>query len=151
MKNEITFPTGYTPYDELHLCSNTLINVKIPFLIGDTPLLLIGKNTVPNVWLSAQVSPGSHEWKYIVEENRSLNPAVYVDADDVNRTVSVRVSNKVIIKVVAQSTIKAVVEVLDFRPLGLNVHGDKSVLSLATNKYAGNSMKNSRVAFALGN
>lgn len=151
MKTEISLPKNYIPYDELHLCGNTLKNVRIPFLIGETPVLLIGKNTVPQVWLSAQTSPGSHEWKYIVEENRSLNPAVYVDAQGENRTVYVRVSNIVIIKVAAHSPTKAVIEVLDLRPIGLNVYGDSSGLSLATNKYAGNSMMNSQVAFALGN
>ena len=150
MKKEISLPKDYFPYDELHLCGNTLINVKIPFLIGDTPLLLIGKNTVPQVWLSAKTTPESHEWKYIVEENRSLNPAVYVDVQDENRTVYVRVSNTVIIKVVAHSTTKAVIEVLDLRPIGLNVYGDSSELSLATSKFTGNSMMNSQVAFALG-
>jgi hypothetical protein len=150
MKKEISLPKDYLPYDELRLCGNTLINVKIPFLIGDTPLLLIGKNTVPHVWLSAQISPGSQEWKYIVEDNRSRNPAVYVYTQDETQTVHVRLSNAIILKVVAQSTTKAVIEALDLRPIGLNVYGDDSKLSLATNTYTGNSMMNSHVAFALG-
>jgi hypothetical protein len=150
MKKEIRLPKNYIPYDELNLCGNSLINVKIPFLIGESPLLLIGKNTTPLIWLSAQTSPGSHEWKYIVEENRSLNPAVYVDIQDINRTVYVKVSNIVIVKVAAQSATKAMIEVLDMRPIGLNVYGDSSGLSLATNKFTGNSMMNSQVAFALG-
>lgn len=150
MTKEISLPKNYVPYDELHLCGNTLINVKVPFLIGESPLLLIGKNTIPLIWLSAQTSPGSHEWKYIVEENRSLNPAVYVDVQDEKRTVYVKVSNIVIVKVATQSATKAVIEVLDMRPIGLNVYGDSSGLSIATNKFTGNSMMNSQVAFALG-
>ena len=150
MKKEFSFPEHYSPYDELHLCGNTLINVKIPFLIGETPLLLIGKNIVPQVWLSAQRLPGSKEWKYIVEENRSLNPAVYVDVQDEKRTVDVLVSNIIILKAVAESPKKAVIEVLDLRPIGVNLYGDGSGLSLATKKFTGNSVVNSQVAFALG-
>jgi hypothetical protein len=150
MKEEIGLPKDYFPYFELTICGNTLVNVQIPFLIERRPLLLIGKNSVPQVWLSARTSPGSHEWKYIVQANRSLNPAVYVEAQDENRTVYVRVSNTVIIRAVAQSETKAVVDVLDLRPVGLNVYGNSSGLSLATNRYAGNSMMNLQVAFALG-
>jgi hypothetical protein len=150
MKKETSLPKDYLPYDELYLCGNTLKNVKIPFLIGDTPLLLIGKNAVPQIWLSAQTSRGSHEWRSIVEKNRSLNPAVYVDAQDENRTVFVKVGNSVIIKVVAESVKKAVIEVLDLRPIGLNVYGDSSGLSVATNRFTGSSMVNVQVAFALG-
>ena len=107
-------------------------------------------SSIPQIWLSAHISRGSQEWKYIVEANRSLNPAVYVDAQEENRTVYVKVSNTIIIKAVAQSATKAAVDVLDLRSIGLNVYGDSSGLSLATNRFTGNSMMNSRVAFALG-
>lgn len=150
LKKEISLPRNYLPYDELRLCGNTLKTVKIPFLIGETPLLLIGKNSVPQVWLSAQTSPGSHQGESLVEENRSLNPAVYVDVQDGSRTVYVKLSNIVIIKVRAQSKTNAVIDLLDLRPIGLNVYGDQSGLSFATNTFAGNSMMNSRVAFAIG-
>ena len=148
--NEVNLPKDYFPYPELNMCGNTLLNVQIPFLLEQTPLLLIGTNSVPQVWLSARTSPGSPEWKYIVQANRSLNPAVYVEVQEENRTVYVRISNAVIIKAVAQSETKATVEVLDLRPVGLNVYGNISGLNLATNRFAGNSTVNSRVAFALG-
>lgn len=150
MKDEINLPKNYSPYPELSICGNTLVNVQIPFLIGQIPLLLIGMNSIPQVWLSAPTSRESQEWKYIVEANRSLNPAVYVDAQDENRTVYVKISNTIIIKAVAQTATKAAVDVLDLRPVGLNVYGDSSGLSLATNRFTGNSMMNTRVAFALG-
>ena len=150
MKEEINLPKNYSPYPELIICSNTLVNVQIPFLIGQIPLLLIGMNSIPQIWLSARTARGSQEWKYIVEANKSLNPAVYVDSQDENRTVYVKVSNTIIIKAVAQSATKAAIDVLDLRPVGLNVYGDSSGLSLATNRFEGNSMMNSRAAFALG-
>jgi hypothetical protein len=150
MKEDINLPKDYFPYPELDLCDNKLVNVQIPFLIEQTPLLLIGKNSVPQVWLSARSSPKSHQWKYIVKANRSLNPAVYIEVNDESKTVYVRISNTIIIKAVAQSEAKAVIDVLDLRPVGLNVYGNNSGLSVATNTYAGNSMTNSHVAFALG-
>jgi hypothetical protein len=150
MKEEINLPKNYFPYSELNLCSNKLMNVKIPFLIGETPLLLIGKSTIPLLWLSAKVSPKSQQWKYIVEENRSLNAAVYVDAQIEDQAVQVRVGNVVIVKIKAQSESKAVIDLLDLRPIGLNVFGDSSGLSLSTNRFTGSSMMNSKVAFVLG-
>ena len=60
--------------------------------------------------------------------NRSLNPAVYVDVQDENKTVYVKVSNA-IIRAVAESAMKATVDVLDLRPVGLNLYGDSSGLN----------------------
>ena len=58
MKEEINLPKDYSPYLELSICSNKLVSVQIPFLIDQTPLLLIGKNSVPQIWRSARNSPG---------------------------------------------------------------------------------------------
>ena len=55
-----------------------------------------------------------------------------------------------IIKVVAESETTAVADIVDLRPLGINIYGDSSILNLGNNKFTQNSIVNARVAFALG-
>jgi len=150
MKSEISLPENYAPFDKLNLCSNILLNVQIPFSIREVALLLVGKGKTPLVWLSAPTAPGSKEWEYIVESNKSLNPAIYVEVRDQEKAVSVKVGNVIIIKVVAESETTAVADIVDLRPLGINIYGDSSILNLGNNKFTQNSIVNARVAFALG-
>jgi hypothetical protein len=150
MTNDIKLPDGYVPFNQLELCSNTLVNVKIPFSVGRTPLLLIGKGKNPLVWLSAPARPKSDEWRYVVESNRSLNPAIFVEVNDQENTVVVRIKNLTIIKVVTKGEDSAVSDTLDFRPIGINIYGDKNGLTVGASKFAHNSVRNAQTAFASG-
>jgi hypothetical protein len=150
MTNDIKLPESYAPFNKLEICNNTLVNVKVPFLIGRTPLLLIGQGKSPHIWLSAPVKPKSDEWRYVVENNRSLNPAIFVEVDDQDNLVVVRINNLTIIKVIAEAEDSAICEMLDLRPIGINVYGDKNSLTVGTQKFTRNSVRNARIAFASG-
>jgi hypothetical protein len=150
MTNDIKLPESYAPFNKLEICNNTLVNVKVPFLIGRTPLLLFGQGKCPHIWLSAPVKPISDEWRYVVENNRSLNPAIFVEVDDQDNLVVVRINNLTIIKVIAEAEDSAICEMLDLRPIGINVYGDKNSLTVGTQKFTRNSVRNARIAFASG-
>jgi hypothetical protein len=150
MSSGINFPPKYKMYEKLEICSNSLINVKAPFVIHSNPVLLIGNGDMPIIWISAPVQPNSSKRIYVVEENSTNNPAIYIEKDEKNKKVLIQVGNTTILEVTAKSETDALVTKLDFRPIGLNVHGDKSGLNVGTMFLSGNSLANSEIAFNLG-
>src|SRR5689334_1943531 len=77
---EPRLPAGYVPFRELTLCSNVLVNVPIPLIVGDQPALLVGRSEslIPQVWLAAPAGPDSKEWVFVVERNRALRPLITI-------------------------------------------------------------------------
>jgi len=150
MNSEINFPPKYKMYENLEICSNYLINVKAPFVIHAKPVLLIGNGDMPIIWISAPVHPNSSERIYVVEENSTNNPAIYIEKDEKNKKVLIQVGNTTILEVTAKSETDALVTKIDFRPIGLNVYGDKSGLNVGTMTLSRNSIANSEIAFNLG-
>jgi len=147
---DIQLPTRYSPYHELILCSNRLVDVPIPLLIAETPVFLVGQGAVPIIWLSAPSEPGSKIWNYVVKEGQSMNSAVEVNNDKVKRRAEVTVGGTIVLCAVAETKERAVIEALDLRPVGLAVTGDPSGMMVGGMTLVTNKFVNVRVALTFG-
>lgn len=145
-----SLPGEYAAPKQLTLCSNILRNVQVPIAIEGTPILLIGKGTVPLVWLAAPIGMAGQRWVYVVQASRSMNPAVTVRTDLKIGTVVVKVSGSTVISGRAVSPEQITVDKVDLRLLGLAVFGDQSGLTFGGARLQQNIFDNVGTAFAAG-
>lgn len=143
-----TLPEGYTAFQDLNFCSNSILGGGHIFAMGRVLPLLVGVGVAPRVWLQAVADPGSKEFVTIVADSVSTHPAV--DVSVVGNTVVVSVRRKVVLTAEAIDDRHAVVSDIDFRPLGLNVFGNSTALSLGGMTLTHNTMSGVGVAFGLG-
>lgn len=141
-------PYDYIPFDTLTVCSNTVRGGGNLVAIGDVIPFLVGKGDLPKIWLLALANAKTNEFVPIVERNISRHPAVKVY--EANGTLNVMISGEVVLSVIKDSDNSASVTSLDFRPLGLNMHGNKESLSVGGGTFSGNSMTGGGTLIGLG-
>ena len=151
----IPLPPEYHPFRELNLCSNVLVDVPVPILVGGRPGLLVGQQlgllaNLPLVWIAAPTSPGSNDWVFVVEMNRPLRPLIFVAYDRPAGTVQVRVGDTLVLRAKQTSKDTAVVDALDLRPLGLVAYGDGKAINVGGMMMERNRFERIEVAFAIG-
>jgi hypothetical protein len=140
MKNELSLPSNYIPYRKLTICSNVLVNGKVPVLISGNIPFLVGKGSKPKVWINMLPQQESNESKSIVRENLSLHPQVEVV--EKNNIVKVTVDNKTLIEVKKISNDEAVISKLDLRMIGIAIYGDSKSLKVGGNSMSKNTFTN---------
>jgi hypothetical protein len=141
-------PSGYTPYQDLSFCSNSILGGGHIFAMGKVLPLLIGIGPLPRVWLQAVAAPGSKEFVTIVADSKATHPAVSVSA--VGNKVVVSVRGTAVLTAEAKGERQAIVSEVDFRPLGLNVYGNSNALSLGGMQLSHNTISGVGIAFGLG-
>ena len=154
MVKEINPPKDYIPFKELILCSNKFVNGLIPIEVDGNMPLLVGKGELPLVWLATPLK-FRLKWKYIVVENQSLSSHIKVKIskeDSEIYVIFVKENNEEtnLLKVKKESDDKAIVTEIDFRPLGLNIHGNDVQLFVGTNTLSNNIFQNVRTMIAIG-
>ena len=141
-------PTNYLPYPSLSFCSNEISGGGHIFAMGKVLPLLIGVGPSPRIWLQAVADSGGKQFVTIVSDSKATHPAVAVSDDGSKVVVSVR--GKTILTVEAEDNQRAVVSEVDFRPIGLNVSGSSTNLSLGGMQLSHNAFFGVGVAFGLG-
>ena len=144
-----SLPAGFTVCDQVLLCSNTILGGSQLFLLGNTPPLLIGAGgQAPRIWLQAISDPDTKSFIPIVQDSRSIHPAVNVSVD--GSSIVIKVGDHTVLKAVSLGESSVTVNGIDLRPLGLNVYGDQSGLKLGGMQLSDNTMSGVGVAFSLG-
>ena len=141
-------PEKFKPYSSLKICSNTLLNGGHLASVGENLPLVIGKGETPLIWVEALNDIENQIFIPIVEESISKFPNVVVSKSASVLSISVQGQQILSIRVIDDNS--AEVEFLDLRPIGLNLYGNKEVLNIGTNKFAGNSMSGASVLIGLG-
>lgn len=137
---EMQLPKEYLAFEKLTICSNVLINGKVPIRIKDHFPILVGKGDVPLIWLSA--TKAGKEWQMVVEKNQPLNKNFSVNFLDDKKSVFVTIGNIIIVQAKKISDGEAEISTLDLRPLGLDIRGDQSGFYIGTNSFVGNVFQN---------
>jgi hypothetical protein len=141
-------PQGYIPLNSLTICSNTLLGGGNLVAIGNNLPLVIGKGEKPKIWLQALANSKENKFVVIVEESISKHPLVKIYEEF--GTLNVELAGETILAVKITGKNSAEVEKLDFRPIGLNMHGNKSSLTVGGNTFSGNSMSGGGTLIGLG-
>lgn len=141
-------PKGYKAYQSITICNNEIVGGGNIFAMGDVLPLLIGVGPKPTIWLQAIAAPNSKQFVTIVDASITKHPAVRISEE--GRTVTVVVGGKTVLAVEALSEERAIVSELDLRPIGLNVHGDTSMLYVGKMQISGNTFAGVGTAFGFG-
>jgi len=149
-KDKLPLPEGYIPFEELVLCNNYLINVKVPIEFKKKIPLLVGKGDVPLIWLSAPVKKDGRDWQELVIKNKPMNKKITIISSKENKLITIKIDTYTIIQVIKHSNEKAEVIGLDLRPLGFNIHGNANILYFGTNQFVNNHFKNMRAMIGVG-
>lgn len=142
----ITFnnlPKSYIPYHTLVICSNTLIGGGAVLSIGEALPLLIGKGDKPKIWLQGIEKDHSTNYVTIVEESISKHSSVKIYEE--NNVIKIELSGTLLLAVKSTGNDSAEIEVLDLRPLGFNIYGDKYVLTAGGSTLSQNTMTGGKV------
>ena len=136
-------PTSFIPYKELIICSNSLIDGGFLLSMGDIIPLIIGKGEKPQIWLQALVNPEKKEFISIVEASISKNTAVSII--ETLGMLTINIQNVTILSVSQYDTNSAEIDLIDLRPIGFNIHGNKEQLIVGNSTFSGNSMSGGAV------
>lgn len=133
-------PTTYKPYQQLTVCSNLLIGGGHLVVLGDVLPLLVGCGEAPMVWLQAPVDQTGKTYVPLVAASVALHPAVSIVSDEKGLTISI--GGTPVIHVIQTSTESATIDLLDLRPIGLNISGNTDSLlaggaNLSHNTFSG--------------
>jgi hypothetical protein len=156
MENK-NLPNEYKPYEELVICTNTLINGKVPIEIENNIPLLIGMGKIPQVWLSAPDSKG--KWIDLIVSNKKADKKLKsfkqfmltTDESSKEKRINILMWNTVVLSVVQENDNKAVVTKLDLRPFNLLIFGDLEGLHIGGQLLRENTMKNVHTMIGIGN
>lgn len=149
MTTNTSMPAGFTPCTKVELCSNTILGGSQLFLLGNTVPLLVGAGgQAPRIWLQAISDPVTRDFIPVVEDSRSVHPAVSVSVD--GSSVLILVDSHTVFKAESLGESDVAIKEIDLRPLGLNVHGNQSGLQLGGMLLTNNTMSGVEVAFSLG-
>lgn len=143
-----TLPAGYRPYGRLTLCSNLLIGGGHLIQVGEVLPLLVGNGEIPQVWLQAPTDRTGKQFIQLVVASVAAHPAVLISVSD--GILSVGAGGKKVLQVREVGFDEAVVELLDLRPIGFNIFGDKNGLSAGGMQMSGNTVSGGGTFLALG-
>lgn len=149
MVDKIDTPHDYVPFQELVLCSNKMVGVHVPFLVDGGVPLLVGNDGGPKVWLNAKPPGTAGHWLPVVRRNKSVHGSVKVATEGAQKVV-VTAGTVVVLVVEAMQGTGAEVSQLDLRPLGLNLYGDTSGLTVGTNRIVGNEIHDAQAMVKIG-
>jgi hypothetical protein len=148
MNTKNTLPEGYRPYGKLTLCSNLLIGGGHLIQVGEMLPLLVGSGEIPKVWLQAPTDPSGKNFIQLVVASVATHPAVLVSV--IGGILNVSAGGKKVLQVRGVGPDEAAVELLDLRPVGFNIFGDKNGLSAGGMQMSGNTVSGGGTFLALG-
>ncbi|MEZ8305081.1 MULTISPECIES: hypothetical protein [Vibrio] len=143
-----TLPEGFQPLKKLMVCSNTITGGgQLLTIKGDFPLL-IGKGAYPVVWLKGLVDNQHDDLTYVVEKNKSVNPAIKVKVK--NNKITILAGSTIVLSAKATSNDVVNIDQVDLRPIGFSVYGDRSKLVVGGGTFSNNSMAGGGSLIAFG-
>jgi hypothetical protein len=149
-------PCDYEPFHELIVCTNTLLNGKVPIEIEGHVPFLVGKGDIPQIWLSV---PGPNgQWIELVVSNKRVekkSPAfkqylLTIEESLEERRVDISMWKTNILSAIKETEQKAIVTNLDLRPFNLLIFGDAAGLHIGGQLLRGNTVSNVHTMIGIG-
>jgi hypothetical protein len=138
----------YKPYQRLTVCSNLLIGGGHLVVLGEALPLLVGCGEAPMVWLQAPADQTGKTYVPLVAASVALHPAVSVVSNKEGLTVSV--GGTPVIHVAQIDSESAVIDLLDLRPIGLNISGNAASLIAGGTNLSHNTFSGGGTMLAFG-
>lgn len=141
-------PTQYTPFEKITIGTNLLEHVNALVAINDNIPLLIGKDSIPRVWLYIPANKEGTEWFPLIKDNFSSHKDVKVQIN--NKKLTIQIPEKVILDCEIINKNELVINTLDLHPFGLDIASDSNELKVAGNTLVGNTFSNISIVVSIG-
>ncbi|WP_162549644.1 hypothetical protein [Hymenobacter nivis] len=145
---EYKLPKEYKRILNKDICSNKLIDCEGIALIRGIPPILIGAGEFPRIWLQGfSEQSGFIE---IVSNNIRMNPNISLIEDKFNKTTAIAAGTKMIVHSQMIDSTSCAVRLIDLRPIGINMFGDETGLSVGGGSFSKNTFQGGSYFIAIG-
>lgn len=154
--NNKKLPKDYTPIKELNICSNQMINGKIPIEIEGNIPFLVGEGEVPLVWMSLPLI--KNKWIDVIIKNKLQfhkqgnikTHLITINESLEERKVDIEFMRIKVFSAIMKADESAEIKHLDFRPFGLSIYGDNNSLFIGNQQLINNVMENVTTMIGIG-
>jgi hypothetical protein len=144
-------PEEYKPFDKVWVCNNDFDKGHILFLIDSNPVFLIGKGSKPNemfFWLKVPNNEGEKkDWKDVVVKNIPKDSKYSLAAFEFGNEVAF---NDIPLIQYRLDNERLVINMINLKPIGLNIYGSLSSLNISGNSFTKNSFENVYTMVGIG-
>lgn len=145
-------PKEYIPFKEVWVCSNKFDSGNVIFEIDDTPVFLIGRGREASetfLWFSVPKKSGlSSKWHEVISKNKINDEMFTLNITDYGNEVTLGEQPLLQFKVIGE---KLIINMIDLKPIGLNIYGGLSSLIIVGNNFINNSFSNVNTMINIGN
>ncbi|MBT1072657.1 hypothetical protein [Pelotalea chapellei] len=141
-------PEDYKPLEKLCVCSNIMIGGGHLVAVGDVLPLLVGSGKVPMIWLEAPMDQTGKNYVPLVAASVALHPAVNVTSD--GNALTVFVGGSQVLHVVQNEAEVAEIDILDLRPIGLNIFGNPDSMTVGGSTFSQNTFSGGGTFLSFG-
>ena len=143
-----SLPKEFTPYKQLEIATNKIIDgVALVSVNGFIPVL-IGKGETPEIWVTIPADQKGTDWRPIVSKNESLLDVITVRTKE--KVIQVAMSDSIVLEVKEITTESAEITQCNLRPFGMNVFLEDDCLKVMTNRYSGNTITGAKIFIDVG-
>lgn len=147
--SSIEYPTQFEPYAVLKVGSNVFSGARALIAFGGRYApVLVGRGTVPRVWLSVPGDSSGAVWYPVVKDNFAAHPGLFVESR--KGWVGIRTATALVLAAAARSTDEVAIEALDLRPFGMDIYTDGTKLHVMGNTLSGNTFVGAEVGIGIG-
>ncbi|MCA9498240.1 MAG: hypothetical protein MRJ67_13670 [Nitrospirales bacterium] len=138
-----SLPTEFTPYKQLEIATNKLVDgVALVSINGFIPVL-IGRGETPEIWVTIPADQQGKEWRPIVSKNMSLLDVITVMAKE--NMIGVALVDEIVLEVKEITRESVEITKCNLRPFGINVFLEDDCLKIMTNRYSGNTITGAKI------
>lgn len=141
-------PTQYIPFEKITIGTNLLKKVNALISINGSIPLLIGKGSVPRVWLYIPANQEGTEWFPLIKDNFSSHKDVKVQVN--SEKITIRIPEKIVLDCEIINKNELVINSLDLRPFGLDIVSNRDELKVTGNTLVGNTFSNISIVVDIG-
>jgi hypothetical protein len=143
-----SLPKEFTPYKQLEIATNKIIDgVALVSVNGFIPVL-IGKGETPEIWVTIPADQQGKEWRPIVSNNTSLLEVITVITK--GKVIGVAMGDDIVLEVKEITSESAEITKCNLRPFGINVFLEDDCLKVMTNRYSGNTVTEAKIFIDVG-
>jgi hypothetical protein len=139
-------PPDYSPYKNLVICGNRLVNGLVPISVSGEIPFLIGKGPEPLIWLNMMTDTGPRP---LMRASQKLHDEVTIQKNE-NDVWQIHVRSETVIEFRITGDESAEITKLDLHPLGLAISGDSLGLHVGGSHLLNNTFNNVGTMVAIG-
>lgn len=144
-------PSEYKPFKQVWVCNNHFNNGNIIFEVDHTPIFLIGRggNKLESLlWFNIPSSDeNSRKWRSVISKNKCNDPAFKLITSKNGNEVNF--NEKPLLQFKLDGN-KLIINMIDFRSIGLNIFGGLSSFNVIGNSFTNNTFNNVNTMMSIG-